>query len=93
MAEAWAGPRTVDYILFIRAPVTIAANPNEVMDFKYVGQDELRTLLAAADAPDAPLRVTPWFRLIAQTHLFSWWDTLAAGRDLPCDATTIHRML
>ena len=83
---------TVDYILFVRAAVTVTGNPNEVMDYMYVSQDRLRAILADADAADATLQITPWFRLIAQTHLFAWWDALIAGTPLPTD-TIIHRML
>lgn len=82
----------VDYILFIRTPVTVNVNPNEVMDYKYVTQDQLRQIIAEADGPNPSVQLTPWFRLIAQTKLFQWWDALAANQPLPSD-TTIHRML
>ena len=78
----------------MRANVTVQPNPNEVMDYKFVTPAELRALLADADAADAAASVhlTPWFRLIAHSHLFGWWDALAAGQPLPHD-DTIHRML
>jgi isopentenyl-diphosphate Delta-isomerase len=86
------GAGTVDYILFIHAKVTVRANANEVADWCYVSQEQLRALLTAAESPAAPLRITPWFRLIAHTHLFAWWDALRAGKTLPTDPA-IQRML
>lgn len=37
-------PRTVDYILFITADVTVAPNTNEIRDYKWVDKVELQSM-------------------------------------------------
>jgi hypothetical protein len=41
--------RTVDYILFITAPVNVKANLNEVSEVKWVDADELKDLMTNLD--------------------------------------------
>ena len=78
----------VDYILIIRRDVTFTANPNEVMDTKFVTKDELRSFLADADKNGIP--VTPWFQLIVKNFLYKWWDNLDNLKDL--QDTVVHRV-
>eukprot|EP00160_Parvularia_atlantis_P018294 Unigene6694_Nuclearia_a/m.20547 Unigene6694_Nuclearia_a/g.20547 ORF Unigene6694_Nuclearia_a/g.20547 Unigene6694_Nuclearia_a/m.20547 type:complete len:250 (+) Unigene6694_Nuclearia_a:48-797(+) len=80
------GEHEVDYILFAKARVDLTPNPNEVNAVRYVSQGELRKLI------QQDVGLTPWFRLIADSHLFPWWDTLARGEALLSD-DLIHRML
>ncbi|CAO1630128.1 unnamed protein product [Parajaminaea phylloscopi] len=70
------GEHEIDYILFITAPVTLAPNPNEVCDIKWVSPAELRALMEELD----PTAFTPWFKLIVNRFLFPWWDVLLAKR-------------
>lgn len=70
------GTTTVDYILFITAPVTLAPNLNEVCDTKWVSPTELKSLMEELD----PASFTPWFKLIVQQFLFPWWDVLLSKR-------------
>ncbi|XP_032831437.2 isopentenyl-diphosphate Delta-isomerase 1 isoform X1 [Petromyzon marinus] len=83
------GEHEVDYILFARKDVEVTPDPNEVQSVRYVTPDGLRELLARAR--DGSALVTPWFRLIAESFLFRWWDNL---HDLESfkDHATIHRM-
>ncbi|XP_078475370.1 isopentenyl-diphosphate Delta-isomerase 1 isoform X2 [Lampetra fluviatilis] len=83
------GEHEVDYILFARKDVEVTPDPNEVQSVRYVTPDGLRELLARAR--DGSTLVTPWFRLIAESFLFRWWDNL---HDLESfkDHATIHRM-
>lgn len=83
------GEHEMDYILFARADVTLAPNPEEVMDTKYVTPEELRAMMA----PDSGLLWSPWFRIITTHFLEGWWA------DLDCALTTtelqdgrIHRL-
>lgn len=82
------GEHEIDYILILktRNDITVEANYNEVKDYKYVSQDELKQMF-----DDQSLVFTPWFKLICQTFLFNWWgnlDNLDAFKD-----DTIHRLL
>lgn len=78
----------VDYILMIKANVDVHVNPNEVKDFKYVTQTELKSMFE-----DQTLVFTPWFQLICNTMLFEWWDHLDEGLDKYKNETQIRRML
>ncbi len=53
----------------------------------------LKTLLyfLAEDAKSNGTLITPWFKLIADTFLFKWWDSLS-NLDIHKDYKTIHRM-
>ena len=48
----------VDYILFARADVSLAPNPDEVQAVRYVDTATLRAMMA----PESGLRWSPWFR-------------------------------
>lgn len=84
------GEHEIDYILFIQKDVSLTPNPNEVMSHKYVSQQELRELLDAAC--QGKVDITPWFRIICESFLFKWWDSLG---DLSAhvERTVIHRMI
>ena len=75
------GEHEVDYILFIKANVKVNPNENEVGDFKYVSKEKLKEFMANSDSEN--LSFTPWFKLIVENFLYSWWDRLDA--DLPTD--------
>lgn len=82
------GEHEIDYILIQKAKnsITIDANYNEVMDYKWVDADELKQMFE-----DNKLVFTPWFKLICQSFLFKWWsnlDSLAQFQD-----KEIHRLL
>jgi isopentenyl-diphosphate delta-isomerase len=84
---------TVDYILFMTGDVTVAPNPNEIRDYKYVSKAELqamfeqpgkyRSLLPSESRADSRIEnsFTPWFKLIARDFLFGWWDELDQHRN------------
>jgi len=81
----------VDYCLIVKRPsVRVTPNPNEARDTRWVSKEQLRELLDTAG--DKGLLVTPWFKLICNKFLFSWWDSLA---DLSSkrDPDTLHRLL
>ncbi|GAM85085.1 hypothetical protein ANO11243_030880 [Dothideomycetidae sp. 11243] len=81
------GEHEIDYILFIEAEVDLEVNPNEVRDVKYVTEDGLKTMFK-----DNSLKFTPWFKLICETNLFTWWKDLGAGLEKHIGETTIRRM-
>ena len=85
------GEHEIDYILFIQKDVTVTPNPNEVMSYRFVSQQELRELFAKAAKEDS-VKITPWFRIISETFLFKWWDNLSNLLQF-VDEETIHRML
>ncbi|XP_074049321.1 isopentenyl-diphosphate Delta-isomerase 1 [Macrotis lagotis] len=68
------GEHEIDYILFVRKNVTLDPNPNEIKSYCYVSKKELEELLKKAANDE--LKITPWFKIIAETFLFKWWDNL-----------------
>jgi isopentenyl-diphosphate delta-isomerase len=83
------GEHEIDYILFIQKDVDVTPNPNEVQSYRYVSQSQLRTFLAEAKANGH--KITPWFNLIADTFLWSWWEKLDTIASVGGDQT-IHRL-
>lgn len=79
---------SVDYILFIRADVSLAPNLNEVRDHEYVSMDRLKEMFE-----DKSLKFTPWFKLICTSMLFEWWEHLDSGLDAYKNEKGIRRML
>jgi len=65
------GEHEIDYILFTQQKVDLHINPNEVQAVRYVSPEELREMLL-----DPSLLFTPWFKLICQSYLFTWWEHL-----------------
>ena len=85
------GEHEVDYILFIRADVPIDPNPEEVMNTRYVTHSELKDMMD----PKNGLLWSPWFRIIAENWLGTWWDdidgVLMDGKHI--DTKTVHKIL
>ncbi|KAK3244026.1 hypothetical protein CYMTET_46346 [Cymbomonas tetramitiformis] len=89
--DAEWGEHEVDYILFIKAKVSMTPNPEEVRDTKYVTAEELKEMMHV----DSGLKWSPWFRIIAEKFLYEWWESLetALTTDKFVDNTTIHHVL
>ncbi|XP_075000211.1 isopentenyl-diphosphate Delta-isomerase 1 isoform X1 [Calonectris borealis] len=83
------GEHEIDYILFVQKDVTLNPDPNEIQSYCYVTQKELKQLLDKASKNEA--KITPWFKLIAETFLFKWWDNLPNLNKF-VDHEKIHRM-
>ncbi|ETE64025.1 Isopentenyl-diphosphate Delta-isomerase 1, partial [Ophiophagus hannah] len=83
------GEHEIDYILFVQKNVTLDPDSNEIKSYCYVTQEELRELLEKASRNE--IKITPWFRLIAETFLFKWWDNLNNLKRY-IDHDKIHRM-
>ncbi|KAM9166685.1 isopentenyl-diphosphate Delta-isomerase 1 [Pangshura tecta] len=83
------GEHEIDYILFVRKNVTLNPDPNEIKSYCYVTQEELKQLLGKASKNE--IKITPWFKLIAETFLFKWWDNLH-NLNRFVDHEKIHRM-
>ncbi|XP_025093695.1 isopentenyl-diphosphate Delta-isomerase 1-like [Pomacea canaliculata] len=84
------GEHEIDYILFIQKDVLVKPNPNEVKSYRFITKDKLRQLIEHADKEGVLL--TPWFKLIASTFLYTWWESLHNLKPL-MDHKSIHRML
>ena len=69
--QAEWGEHEIDYILFLRADVSLEHNVEEVDAAKYVSLPELRSMMA-----DPSLLWSPWFRIIADNLLHQWWQDL-----------------
>ncbi|EIE88881.1 hypothetical protein G6F57_006873 [Rhizopus arrhizus] len=80
------GEHEIDYILFMKADVTLSLNPNEIRDIKYVTPQELQEMFRDPNIP-----MTPWFKLICNTFLFKWWNQIETIETTEQD-DTIHRL-
>ncbi|EWC45360.1 isopentenyl-diphosphate Delta-isomerase [Drechslerella stenobrocha 248] len=81
------GEHEIDYILFIQTKVDVKPNPNEVQAIKYVTAEQLKDMFQ-----DPKLKFTPWFKLICETMLFEWWESLS-NLSTYADEKEIRRML
>lgn len=86
--DEW-GEHEIDYILFVKADVTVKENWNEVEEVCYVSQEEFPKFLENLKKKNIP--ITPWFRLIVDNFLFDWWKKLPTIENLK-DHNTIHQM-
>ena len=69
--------------------VTLDLNSNEVSECCYVDQQRLKEMIELEKTNNITL--TPWFRLVANSFLFKWWDSL---QDLSIHKDTrVHKLL
>ncbi|KAF5833135.1 NUDIX hydrolase domain-like protein [Dunaliella salina] len=88
--QAEWGEHEVDYVLFIRAPVTLSPNAEEVDGVRYVTPKELQEMMD----PSSGLLWSPWFRIIAEKWLQTWWaDLEGVLRGGHQDLGTVHHIL
>eukprot|EP00467_Chlorarachnion_reptans_P003254 CAMPEP_0114522838 /NCGR_PEP_ID=MMETSP0109-20121206/20960_1 /TAXON_ID=29199 /ORGANISM="Chlorarachnion reptans, Strain CCCM449" /LENGTH=286 /DNA_ID=CAMNT_0001704091 /DNA_START=166 /DNA_END=1026 /DNA_ORIENTATION=- len=77
--DKW-GEHEVDYILFAQKDISEIEdnlNPNEVSEVVHVSQEQLRKILKTRELNGQLVKLTPWFKLIAESELlFDWWDQL-----------------
>ncbi|XP_067863926.1 isopentenyl-diphosphate Delta-isomerase 1 [Heptranchias perlo] len=83
------GEHEIDYIIFMQKDVTLKPDPNEIKSYCYVTKDELKDLLEKAENKE--VKITPWFKLIAEKFLFTWWDSLHNLKQF-INHEKIHRM-
>jgi isopentenyl-diphosphate delta-isomerase len=88
-AGQW-GENEIDYILFLRANLTLNPNWNEVKDLRYIGREELHNFVRSVKEDGSG--VTPWFDLIARSLLPRWWDNLDKLDDFK-NHDEIHRFI
>lgn len=84
------GEHEIDYILVVKKDVSLHPNYAEIKSYEYLSQDELRKFVAEAESKGTLL--TPWFRLIVDKFLYTWWNDL---HDLSAhtDHAHIHRLI
>lgn len=70
------GEHEVDYMVFIQKDVALDLNPNEVAECCYVSPQQLREMIELDKDRTCSFTLTPWFRLITNSFLFKWWDSL-----------------
>jgi len=81
------GEHEVDYILIIRTDVDLEINSNEVKAVQYLSLDELKTKFKNP----GDWKFTPWFKLISENLLFTWWQNLD-NLDQFKEADIIHKL-
>ncbi|SCV70412.1 BQ2448_1806 [Microbotryum intermedium] len=85
--EIWA-EHEIDYILFLALDPMFEANPNEVSDTKWVSKADLQDFFK-----DPASTFTPWFKLIAESFLYKWWDALLESRTAPDDELDARNLI
>ena len=84
------GENEIDHILFIKKDVTLDVNRNEVKSYTYIDKDELKVLL---ERNKESIALTPWFRMISENLLTSWWDCMLKDKlKSITDLKTIHNL-
>ncbi|GJN14414.1 hypothetical protein PR202_gb01237 [Eleusine coracana subsp. coracana] len=84
---------SVDYLLFMVRDVKMDPNSEEVADVKYMNRDQLKALVRKADAGEDGVKLSPWFRLVVDNFLMSWWDHVEQGTlQEVADMKTIHKL-
>lgn len=88
--QAEWGEHEIDYILFIKADVDLAPNPEEVDAVKYVSFPELTSMMQSSSG----LLWSPWFRILATHFLETWWQSVdkTIETDQHVDLHTIHKI-
>ena len=86
--ETW-GEHEVDYVLFVQKDVKVSPNENEVSAVRYVSQRELSELVESEKRGE--VKLTPWFALINDTFLKSWWDSLLSNDFSPSSPLLLHQ--
>lgn len=93
------GEHEIDYLLLYQLrpgeALTLRPNPEEVDALRWISRADLRKVLSDSDAQlarEMP-RWSPWFRIIFQRFLDTWWGDLEAAiaTDRYVDTSTIHR--
>lgn len=72
------GEHEVDYILFVQKDIDVKPNPEEIKDTRYVTQAQLKQLIEDSKT-DPSIKLTPWFSLMSDTHIWKWWNALLDG--------------
>ncbi|KAL3141263.1 hypothetical protein ABBQ38_003600 [Trebouxia sp. C0009 RCD-2024] len=88
--QAEWGEHEIDYILFVKADVHLAPNPEEVDAVKYVTFQELTSMMQSSSG----LLWSPWFRILATHFLEGWWQDVdkTIKTDMHVDLHTIHNI-
>lgn len=65
------GEHEVDYVLFAKGNVKLNINENEVSEVTYVPYGGMDAFIRNCESRGIP--ITPWFKLIMNSHLNTWW--------------------
>jgi len=71
------GEHEIDYIFVCRQDVDLTVNDDEVRHTSYMSKDKLKGFLQIAEKEN--ILITPWFKFIAESWLFDWWDCVDNG--------------
>ncbi len=68
------GEHELDHVLLLKSsrPIVVDPNPNEVSEIAWVAKNEMSDFVEKHDEKN----FTPWFKLISESLLPSWWDDL-----------------
>jgi len=87
------GEHELDYLLFLHRDVKVQPNPEEVADIQYVNREQLKEIIRKADAGEDGIKLSPWFRIVADNFLLDWWKRVEDGTLAEAaDMATIHKL-
>lgn len=82
----------LDYIIFAKKDVGIfTPNPNEVQTVEFVARHELSEFLR--NRASHGQGVTPWFQLLVDRKLDTWWRKLEEQNEFPGEGSQIEKFL
>ncbi|KAA8652907.1 isopentenyl-diphosphate delta-isomerase idi1 [Aspergillus tanneri] len=82
------GEHEVSYIFILQGDIDLSINPNEIRDYRYVTREEFEAMYN-----DPGVEFTPWFKLMKQAWLSTWWKALEeSSLDLYVNDSTHHRL-
>jgi isopentenyl-diphosphate delta-isomerase len=87
--QVW-GEHEIDYILFVMKDISLSPCKNEVEAVRYLDREELESWISQSKSKFSELRLTPWFRFIADHFLLDWWKYL--GTDSLFQVTDKNRI-
>jgi len=93
------GEHEIDYLLLYRLKpgelITLTPNEEEVQSVRWLSLEDLRIAMAGGDGelPKSMPLWSPWFRVIAERFLYTWWQDLDAAitTNKYVDVSGIHR--
>ncbi|KHJ46602.1 isopentenyl-diphosphate delta-isomerase [Trichuris suis] len=85
------GEHELDYIIFTQSDLVPLPNLDEVEMTQYVSPVQLKSLLELSQRNEKLISFSPWFRLIAEKLLPSWWERLGDMSALK-DMESIHEL-
>jgi isopentenyl-diphosphate Delta-isomerase len=90
--DQW-GEHEIDYVLICHpdCEVEVNPNPNEVAEVRWFNMKEMKDWMKINTNEEVRIeKVSPWYRIIHDTFLYKWWNSLS-DLETVAERTTIFR--